>query len=138
MIGRIIAGTPEFFDSEITWATEQLTKLKQSYDRLNGTNFQMFCRVQFGQSIRLLGRVFRTIESGSYIQSPFWKPYRKDRPEAFDELIDELFRLDFQKSEILKMMPKLAGVLAELNMSRIGDMHQVIWDKSLMKFRNNF
>ena len=132
MIGRIIAGTPEFFDSEITWAAEQMTKLKKSYDRLSGTNFQMFCRVQFGQSIRLLGQFFSFLVffcKNVDRQNPF-----KDRPEAFDELIDELFRLDFQKSEILKIMPKLAGVLAELNMSRIGDMHKVMWDRRIMKF----
>ena len=48
------------------------------------------------------------------------------RPESLDELIDELFRLDFQKSEILKMMPKLAGVLAELNVTRITEIHEIL------------
>ena len=48
------------------------------------------------------------------------------RPESFNELIDELFRLGFQKSEILKMMPKLAGVLAELNVPRINEIHEIL------------
>ena len=56
MIGRIIVATPEFFDSDIEWAEDQLEKLRVAYERLGGTNFQMFCRVQLAQSIRLLDR----------------------------------------------------------------------------------
>ena len=54
------------------------------------------------------------------------KSWNLKRPESLDELIDELFRLDFQKSEILKMMPKLAGVLAELNVPRITEIHDIL------------
>ena len=56
----------------------------------------MFCRVQLAQSIRLL-----------------------DRPEQLDALIDELIALEFDKTSMLKMLPKLAGVLAELDTGRM-------------------
>ena len=70
MVARIIAGTPEFFDTDPAWVKGQLEALERAYARLDGSNFVMFCRVQLGQSIRLL-----------------------DRPEAFDQLIDILFSL---------------------------------------------
>ena len=83
MISRIIAGCPEFFGVTPTYVNSQLKVLQSFYDLLGGKNFKVFCRVQLGQSIRLL-----------------------DRPETLGHLTSELKKLNFTTVEILKILPK--------------------------------
>ena len=103
MIGRIIAGCPEFFESNVDYVKTQLDLLRSIYDKLKGKNFTIFCRVQLAQSIRLL-----------------------DRPESFDALINQLKALHFQNEEILKILPKFAGILSELEAEKMESIERLL------------
>ena len=101
MISRIIAGCPEFFGVTPTYVNSQLKMLQSFYDLLGGKNFKVFCRVQLGQSIRLL-----------------------DRPETLGHLTSELKKLNFTTVEILKILPKelvqIQGEYVTLDEKRVG------------------